>query len=693
MPNVQKIVNNPVQPSPTAISGFGTNNNTWLPGQVAPDMDVYVGATQANDNFAAWLFDSPNSQEQDFESWANLPFVDFGMNYSPANIWEYDFHGPTLLPTQEPSAPFFNDITPLDQHIRIQEHRRDRIVTMIASFYVKKRPPNMQENQRETSVLYNLAGQTFPNVTAKVLENCMSTFWRDLSPQMPIIHQPTFSASESNMLLLLAMIALGASQIVRLQAKGVCRDYQELADLIATSLRWEILTDDEAQPPVHLWVAQSLLLLELYEKMYTTRQLHERAHIHHTSTLTLLRRGSPLVGNDTDSSSQMPTRCTTPDPGTNSTRRPREPDSVEWWRHWVRSESMRRVVFSAFAMDALHAVSFGHEAGLFPYEVRVQLPCDDALWNARSPEEVQRLEATFSMHGIKPINFLDGLKRCLHGQDVPSHQHARLILVAGLLSVGWHIHRREKSLHFLETIPSPSEQSRWRSLLLNAYDHWRRSFEDALGPKKNEERFADPSVLFRLANITTYVDNLDLQIFAGSKRLLGRKVSDRDYAAVVQRQKAWAGQPTARIAVLHAFKLLFETFVHNPNCLENPGGLHPKEYSCRADPCLYRPWMLYLAGLTIWAYQHASHLRSGSLVRQLPSTDPATLPIVACQYILSCASSDNPEELLMTATSDEGCAAVMKLLADDFALAESELLLEASKRLQECGKMLMCTTT
>lgn len=166
-------------------------------------------------------------------------------------------------------------------------------------------------------------------------------------------------------------------------------------------------------------------------------------------------------------------------------------------------------------------------------EIRLCMPCDESLWKATSAVEVQRLEANMKMYGIRPVNFLDGLKRNLHAHEVHTHAPARILLMAGLLSVGWHISRREKHLQFLETVPSTREQGRWRSLLLQAFGHWRSSFEQAAGAKTGDGdgaqspdmNAAAPAVLFHLAHMTMHADIIDIQIYSGSKRLLGRKVS------------------------------------------------------------------------------------------------------------------------------------------------------------------------
>jgi len=697
---------------PTSQNTLGndssSSNTAWLSDQATFGIgpDAYIGAMQANDNFATWLFDSPGSQEQGFDL-THLPFIDFGLDCSPNDIGDFD----------QPSVPvnvsdFASDesisqsaasrqpaVLGSESHTRVSDSRRDHLTGMISSFLRKKRSSPINVAPSREGVLSLGDGHGLPNLTSKVLEFCLAAFWRDIAKQIPIIHQPTFSCEVSEDLLLLAMISLGASQLVRLSAKGSLQDYRNLADLIAINLRWEIFTEDDAQPPVQLWVAQALLLLELYEKMFTTRRLHERAHIHHASTITLLRRGSPLVGrSDSESpSSELPTRSATPVSDEPSVRRSRETETMRWWRQWARNESMYRVVFAAFQMDSLHAVMFGHDSALFPYEIRLPLPCDDALWSAQSPEELQRLDATFTMHGIKPIIFLDGLKKCLHGHDVQSHHHARLILVTGLLSVGWHINRRERHMQFLETVPSSHEHERWRSLLFNAYGHWRRSFESALasskarrGSLKSSSRdFADPTVLYHLAHITMHTDIIDLQILAGYKRLISRKISERDHTSAVHRMKIWASTAGARLVVLHSFKLLRETLIRSDDSTRpRVSSIYlATEYSCRADPSVYRPWTLYLATLTIWAYQYVTILRTMCTPRPPALNDELNTQTRAFEYIANCAAMDNPDRLLILASA-QGCVAVIQTLSNLFASAESELLEEASRILRECGRML-----
>jgi hypothetical protein len=502
----------------------------------------------------------------------------------------------------------------------------------------------------------------------------------------------------------MSILALGAAAIVRSQPKGACEDYRAFGDFVATNLRWEIFTHSDSEPPVHLWVAQTLIYLEFYEKMFSTRKLHERANIHHASTLTLLRRGSPMVGRSGSETppSELPTRRTTPIPGSIPL-----PSSVEtehrvneahtWWKRWVSNESMNRVVFAAFQMDTLHACMFGHTADLLPHELRLPLPCDESLWTAKNGEEVRRLESTFAMYRIKPVNFLDGLKRCLHGYEVQTHRLGREILLSGLLSVGWHINRREKNLQFVETVPSVQEQARWRSLLLQAFGHWRRSFDEVLRPNSQygsngialTPNAADPTVLYHFAHLTMNVDIIDCQILTGTRRLLGRRVSDKDRASTAQRMKVWASSALSRHATLHAFKLLRAALCNGFG--DRSSSQHrdtAASYSCRDDPFIYRPWILYLACLTVWVHQYASTIPSSAVMQSLNYNDLHLLHQSAGYYISTCAATDNAEHIPALISKD-GCIALLQFLSQDFANAESEILIEAAKRLQEGIKMLL----
>lgn len=219
-------------------------------------------------------------------------------------------------------------------------------------------------------------------LSRKMMQNYIGSYWNHFSDQIPILHKPTFSPDKTPNLLLIAMMAIGASCLDKIHGYEVTRAAAELSHFLAWHLRWEIFSDSHFRPPAKLWVFQALLLLELYEKMYSTRSLHERAHIHHATTITLMRRGSSLIGR---SALDSPPSVRDDKQGLNGSRQSstsgaNTPD--EWWNHWITNEATRRAAFAAFVIDSVHATMFGHSTVMVAHEMRLPLPCDEALWTA-----------------------------------------------------------------------------------------------------------------------------------------------------------------------------------------------------------------------------------------------------------------------------------------------------------------------
>ena len=223
----------------------------------------------------------------------------------------------------------------------------------------------------------------------------IGSYWYHFHAQMPILHRPTFSADNTHDYLLLAVMVIGASCLGRIHGRSITDTAAKLANFIAWHLRWQIYMHVDFQPPAKLWIFQVLLLLEVYEKMHAKRALHERAHIHFATTLTLMRRGSSLVGKS--SGTATPVLSEYPHHSSSGHHQPLNktisitPDA--YWERWITAEATRRVAFAAFLLDATHSTMFGHAAVMVVQEIRLPLPCDDALWSATSSAEVGRVEA------------------------------------------------------------------------------------------------------------------------------------------------------------------------------------------------------------------------------------------------------------------------------------------------------------
>ncbi|KAI0546132.1 fungal-specific transcription factor domain-containing protein [Xylaria curta] len=658
------------------------DHSTFMP---YSDLPVPNDVGDLSTNFAVWLFD--NDRAYSDLNVANLSFVEAGLESPFNNNIHYDHESLTSRSQVDHTPPRHSDLP--DE--LISETRRIEIVNYIGMFRQKR-----NEYDSKLGYLLHESGNDLPNIHLDFLHECVRLYWEIVSPRLPIVHQPTFSATRCHIHLLLVMIALGAAQVHCQSPTGEHEECEALADLIITSVRLEIL-DVGAVAPVDLWVAQALLLVEFYEKMCSTRKLHERGHMYHSVTLNLLRRGSPLIGKAGLES--PPDEQNGVDPST---------DDRVWWVRWAETEAMHRVVFAAFMMDIIHAAMFGHAADMAPHEIRLPLPCDEALWSAPNHESVRQRESNLRMYGVERVFFLEGLKQALHGRVVKTHSFGRMIIMCGLLSVGWHLRHRETHLKWLDDAPNASEtRDKWCQMLLKAFDDWKTSFDDAIGstganntePSLSEQQstanglIQSAAVLYHLAHISLYVDIIDCQVYAGAKRLIGRKVSSRDLSNVNTRMASWAGQPLTRRAILHAFKLLHRILVDPRQkkiaLIQEPGvnSAGPIQYSTRADPDPHRPWIMYYATLSIWTYAQA--LKGQSQITQpyhVSSRMRRGLNLVP-EYLSRIAKLSE----LDSATSATLCDGLLELLDVVYPLlaqSHSEILREACNRLENCKELM-----
>ncbi|KAK1974534.1 fungal-specific transcription factor domain-containing protein [Colletotrichum cereale] len=632
----------------------------------------------SRENFAMWLFD-PQASFGDPNDIANLPFLEGGLESAFNNDIHYDYESLTSRSQMDPTPPRQVEVS----DGLISEHRRQEVLRWLRVF--RQKQPKYEP--RIVSLVQESGGD-LPALNLIMMRDCLQEYWENVSQRLPIVHQPTFSPNRCSIFLLMVMIALGAASLGSRDSTGNLEQYGGFADVIISSVRWEILTAEEASPPVGLYIAQSLLLLEFYEKMFSSRRMHERAHIYHSATLTLLRRGSPLIGKG-GSESPPEEAVPTANDGVSS-------DSRTWWVRWAESESMHRVVFAAFMMDVVHAAMFGHAADMAPHEIRLPLPCDDGLWTAPTPDAFRHLDGNYRMYGIKQVSFLDGLKSALHGQEVKTHTLGRMIIMSGLLSVGWHLSHRESHLKWLDLrTPSTETQDGWRKILLRAFDEWKESFDNAVGANDTFEVPGQPSssngpihsaaVLYHLAHISLHVDIVDCQVYAGAKYLVGRKVSTRDHSNAVARMRTWSSAPSTRHAVLHAFKLLYRVLVdqRGPKRRTSSFGSLPEPvsvfYTCRSEPDPHRPWIMYYAVLTIWSFVQALEIPN-------KNAPPGRYSEIA-RYLEHFASL---EELTDEAAGDlnERLPELLDLLKTSLEQSHSELLREASDRLKVCREML-----
>ncbi|KAF1960669.1 hypothetical protein CC80DRAFT_262393 [Byssothecium circinans] len=649
------------------------------------------------DDFAAWLFNDTNfgpggspagsSTMSQTGASAQIGLQAPYFNYDPS-VAGY-FNNPA--PPNHPMA--VNSIldTTLPESILSEEKRKDLLDLIIGRFNETDHAPVKKQKE---DLLEGNKDDDHHVLSLRMMQNYIGSYWIHFHPQLPILHKPTFNAASCPELLLLCMMCLGASCLEKNHGQEVTQICSQLSNFLAWHLRWEIFMDSDFRPPAKLWVFQALLLLEVFEKMYSTRPLHERAHIHHATTLTLMRRGSSLIGRSAMDSPPSVTdgkgssAVTTPD---------------EWWNQWITNEATRRAAFAAFVMDSIHATMFGHSAVMVAHEMRLPLPCDEALWSATSSSEVGRIIASFTSNGIKPPSFLDGLKKMLNGQTVKTNSFGRTILMAGLLSVSWHMNQRDLQVSSLGVSQALGGRDKWRGSLTRAFDFWKQDFDGSLAAPKDvaaptaytysnglddENVFESRTVLHHLAHMAMHVDIVDCQIYAGANRLLGRSITSADYVGAQKRMKEhWAPTARARDATFYAIRFLSNVMVADgrSTCPSNNPPSISTNYSAREDSLLNRPWVLYFATLIIWSYGYAL---DGPVKSQyvLTTYDDKVTDMV--RFLQRVGGVRSPEDLAKMPDRN-ACLGLLIIMRDMFKKTRWELLHEASTLLTKCIEMLV----
>lgn len=540
-------------------------------------------------------------------------------------------------------------------------------------------------------------------LSLKMMNTYVRSYWFRFHPQMPILHQPTFSPDRTKNLLLLVIIAIGASSLDRQYKESVTSAGADLSDFLAWHLRDEIFKDIDFLPPAKLWVFQTLILLEIYEKMYSTRVLHERAHIHHGTTLTLMRRGSSLIGRPALDSPSLKGADGFGSTSTANNRVYNKSTPGQLWNNWITNEATRRVAFAAFIIDSIHATMFGHAATMVAHEMKLQLPCDETAWSATSSAEVGRIEANLQAHGIKPISFFDGLRHTLNHKPVRTNSFGRTALMAGLLSVSWHMNQRDVQVRSLGALKGLGGKDIWRGTLTRAFDSWHENFGSSTvknsgplyylnhGPTRlnNDVIFESRTVLHHLAHMAMHVDIVSCQVFAKASRLLGRITLPADYTMAQKRiRENWAPKASARHATFHALRFLALALLpamsdphSSPESIEMGEEL---EYSARDDFLLNRPWVLYFAALTVWSYGFALD----GPVKTVPILNTLEQEKSDMRLFLQRVGGVSSPAALEHTRDRNSCIGMLLVLQRMLRKCRWELLHEAARLLDNCIDML-----
>ncbi|KAK4053928.1 hypothetical protein OIO90_003765 [Microbotryomycetes sp. JL221] len=340
----------------------------------------------------------------------------------------------------------------------------------------------------------------------------LELFWsRVHETQAPAVHRASFVAANAPAPLLLSMMLLGCYFASDKAFK--------LAGQLHPVFRGKVLCSPDFRPRAENWLHQTVLLIIVFGKLCSTRADHEMAHIFWSSCVTLGRRSAIF--------SQRP----------NPVFAPGNDDLETQWAAWIDEEVAKRVALIMFGVDVEHAAFFRHSPTLSAFQVQLQLPCDEELWEARTAEEWARIR----INSRPSIPFISALKASLTaGNASPAlNPFSRIAILHGLLSVAQDLQWRD---HVIGLSQPEGRANNWRDMISAAYNSWKSRLDTSLvsATFPTSQLLRASISLYAVAHITLSIDIHELQIYAGAPQALGLIVTAAIYNATEARIKIWA---------------------------------------------------------------------------------------------------------------------------------------------------------
>lgn len=479
-------------------------------------------------------------------------------------------------------------------------------------------------------------------------------YWETFHPRFALLHRPSFNTKTAEPLLLLAMLLIGcmycASSIEYSEQHRKCPEFK-CCMMIAVPLRFTLFQHEDFKSPVKVWILQTLNLIEWCEKNYLVRDMHERAHIHHGTTVQLLRRSPFLGGNPTVTNKAVASASDTGGEEENSDGGASDEEEASnndqrLFRKWVESESMKRVTFMTFYLDVIDYIKFRHNPQIPFFQLQLlNLPCDEEnLWNCNEINGSFRLVVKRQKklqrpgHGMRNLrdnrirpgmNFLSALKRIMKplrstGSNNKLTTFTKSILFGGIVSIMHQMQQTELQNTFtvLMTSLDKGRNSVWKEILTKVFDTWEEDMS-MNAPLSNDPYFTLQKgqcnfPMYHLAQIIgmSDINHYDIAIFGGSPRNMSVDATAKDLS-IVQRKlnSIWHRNPNVASvndlvnikSVVHCYWLLWGLMLA-PLDEEGKPGEGFATYGWRVDHDYYDSmYAVSIATLVLWCYVYSMY--------------------------------------------------------------------------------------
>lgn len=269
----------------------------------------------------------------------------------------------------------------------------------------------------------------------------------------PIIHMPTFTLLEAWDGLVLAIICIGAIYSDRRDVYQVREMMEIVKDAVHRNSRVYNVAVGAGQAPdletskTDIEELQALFILQTAFIWHGNPQQRSTARQEYTLLASLVTH----LGLLQPASQGHPAFSLLHQPGTITLS-----EVSSWdWSSWVEQEKRIRTMYFIFLMDTALTIYFNHPPLFDPFEVRLPLPSDDAVWDARSATdcanalglnglELQQSNVAGSRRTRQP-DMRSAMRSLLEPeytfQQRATNAYSKFILIHTLLAQIWRVQR------------------------------------------------------------------------------------------------------------------------------------------------------------------------------------------------------------------------------------------------------------
>lgn len=357
-----------------------------------------------------------------------------------AALTQFSSHSPSVTAPSMAGSARHNSVTSVSADPINEATRQAMLANLPPSSTYSPHAQQLQQGGATSSpITTNNTADVAPapsveaNLTTDDLRRFLDAFIQYALPHLPVVHihtisftafekgfescfvqrgpgqAPKFAPSASPLgetggprCLLLGMAAVGAlyeydhqaSKKLFESAKKLISLYLEARRKADMSAAMNGSADESASPP--LWIVQAMFLTVIYghhcgdklaadiasNQMAALVSLGRAAHLNVSSGPTFKAEN----GGDVDMNDAPPPRQT------NSLfDRPAQNELEQRWMDWKTHEERKRLFFAIFTISSLLTLAYNQTPCIMNSEIRLDLPCPEALWAAETAEEWQSL--------------------------------------------------------------------------------------------------------------------------------------------------------------------------------------------------------------------------------------------------------------------------------------------------------------